>query len=845
MTSYNISLYAKTLDVLPQIGDVTRYVRRHQQNFNIHYISLQPTLNDSMNMLGQETSIEARVDSSAPLRKVVICCTSVPEEKRTAIASYAEEMGAIHQLDLTRDVTHLIVGNYETPKYRFVAKNRPDIIPMTTSWIEALRELWIADKEFDLMDIQRQYTLPTFHSLKFSMTGCDEPAERLEIAELVRANGATYDGDLTKSITHLISLRTEGAKYKAAKSWGLKIVSVEWLYQSLERGMILEESYFDPTMPLEKRGKGAWNRILNQESSARKKPRVENLISSESGKRKLRRAASSKLSSQQHKLWADISGSNTSFKGPSNLINRGPIQEINPKDIPVAQSKLQVPPHNKKTKHEDLTAKTGIFANCQFLLHQFPPSKMEILQNYLITNDAEILHVDAESTQLLKDTAHKPNFWRSFLIVPHDFPQEKIPKSLGSAQNFEIVTSWWVERCLHHKKFMEPLQHVIGRPFPLFPIPTIVANEITICSSAFSGIDLLHLTRAVELIGATYSDYMTPKASFLITNTINDVRKDKLNYALKWNIPIVKVEWLWDSIKAGTSLPIAVYTCLPRRVENPQPEAEKKCHAIHERTLTPLRSPVNAVSNPKIDIPKSSKLPSPPPLLNPITEHAVSNHKSVPNSEENSKSEADRVRERLVCSSRQDGAVNEKNETTSAPKDISLTAAPLERIFNYPTGGMNNAISSLLAISKNTATNPSLESSDSRKRPRILGRVKSINSNTSRATSVDSTVTHGNPVEWPTIPMNQSGTDRMGFLMNVDPTWASGPEQSQPPSTQLGYEDPDSVMARELVMARMRGDIIDVNKIRKLEKRETIQGLGESLILAPRSRKRIRSSGAN
>lgn len=83
-------------------------------------------------------------------------------------------MGAIHRYDLTLDVTHLIVGKYDTPKYRYVAKERPDIRPMTIEWIEAVRELWMEDKYIDTEALERQHTLPVFHSLKFSMTGCDD-----------------------------------------------------------------------------------------------------------------------------------------------------------------------------------------------------------------------------------------------------------------------------------------------------------------------------------------------------------------------------------------------------------------------------------------------------------------------------------------------------------------------------------------------------------------------------------------------------------------------------------------------------------------------------------------------
>jgi DNA replication regulator DPB11 len=93
---------------------------------------------------------------------------------QTELAVYAEQMGAVHRYDLTLDVTHLIVGDYDTPKYRYVAKERPDVRPMSTQWIEAVRELWINDQEIDTDSLEREHTLPTFNKLKFSMTGCDD-----------------------------------------------------------------------------------------------------------------------------------------------------------------------------------------------------------------------------------------------------------------------------------------------------------------------------------------------------------------------------------------------------------------------------------------------------------------------------------------------------------------------------------------------------------------------------------------------------------------------------------------------------------------------------------------------
>jgi DNA replication regulator DPB11 len=83
-------------------------------------------------------------------------------------------MGAVHRADLTGDVTHLVVGKHDTPKYQYVARERPDVQPMTTQWIEAVRELWINDKEINVPALEKEHTLPTLATLKFSMTGCDD-----------------------------------------------------------------------------------------------------------------------------------------------------------------------------------------------------------------------------------------------------------------------------------------------------------------------------------------------------------------------------------------------------------------------------------------------------------------------------------------------------------------------------------------------------------------------------------------------------------------------------------------------------------------------------------------------
>lgn len=130
---------------------------------------------------------------------------------------------------------------------------------------------------------------------------------RKKLEDVVNGNGGQYRGNLTKEVTHLVVSTPSGDKYEHAKLWGIKTVSLEWLEQSLERGMILDESLYHPLLPASERGRNAWIRRTASLSSLGKRARDGDVAQNHS--RKLRRTASAKLSSQNDGLWTDIVGS--------------------------------------------------------------------------------------------------------------------------------------------------------------------------------------------------------------------------------------------------------------------------------------------------------------------------------------------------------------------------------------------------------------------------------------------------------------------------------------------------------------------------------------------------------
>lgn len=132
--------------------------------------------------------------------------------------------------------------------------------------------------------------------------------QRQAITQSVSQHGAAYHGDLSKSVTHLVAAVPQGKKYEFARQWGITVVTLQWITDSLRRRMALEGAYYDPTLPTERQGQGAFKEFLPEHVQLEKRARDEEAAqkASEIGRKKLRRTASAKLGSQNLELWQNI-----------------------------------------------------------------------------------------------------------------------------------------------------------------------------------------------------------------------------------------------------------------------------------------------------------------------------------------------------------------------------------------------------------------------------------------------------------------------------------------------------------------------------------------------------------
>jgi DNA replication regulator DPB11 len=464
------------------------------------------------------------------------------------LADTAQQMGATHKLDLTGEVTHLIVGDLDTPKYKYVAKERPDIIVLDPKWIDAVREAWMGGGDVDVEGLEKAHRYPTLAGLKVCITGIPDQARRNQLSSTIEHAGAEYHGDLTKQVTHLLVAAPEGAKYKAAKDWRIHTVSMKWLEDSVQRGMALDPRYYDPTMAEEEQGKGAYRKESGPRTTLGKRLRPEERPSAgnENNKRKLRRHASRRLEDHSQDMWQDISGVdiNTTVAAPSESDQWTAGEEDSQLNLGRPGPRPQV---RKSFNAQEISALAeaeprpeGLFSGWRMTMQGFAKDKAERLAQYLEPNGALVV-------RRLQDleTPADDYPWKLCLIVPHAQPSPEMHVE-PAPPGVTTATEWWVERCILQRQVLDPEIDALSQP--LWNLNILGFSKLTVSTTGFSGVDYRQVAEAVKLSGATYQEQLNSTISILVSGS-SVVKKEKAYYAAKHQIPVVTADWLWTCLK--------------------------------------------------------------------------------------------------------------------------------------------------------------------------------------------------------------------------------------------------------------------------------------------------------
>ncbi|KAL4868075.1 hypothetical protein BDV12DRAFT_170310 [Aspergillus spectabilis] len=755
-----------------------------------------------------------------PLAGVVLCFTSILPEQRTELASIAGQMGAGHSYDLTSDVTHLLVGETNTPKYKFVARERPDVVVLQPEWVDAVRQSWIQGGDTNIHALEEKYRLPTFTGTAICITGFEDMAFRNYIRTNAEVHGADFRGDLTKTVTHLIARSAEGDKYKFATQWNVKVVTIKWFTDSIERGMALEETLYHPLLPPDKQGAGAWNRTV---PVVKPKPaEIEN--SSNPRPRKLRRIASAKLGDQNENIWGDIVGMGFEAAEPRPpREGRQPLnRERKSKDSPVIQiaksfaseTTFAAPSQTRERISEPaVNRRAGFLDDCVFLIHGFSSKQANVLRNHLSYNGARL--VDSMSEFSRPDI---PKIGHGlYIIVPYKTPRSSVPSTDDLAFECEVVTDMWLERCLDAKTLVSPESHIANTPVSSFPVKGL--SGMRICSTGFSRIDLLHLSKLVNLVGATYDEYLKPTASVLICNDSIALNHEKLRHTHEWGVPTVTAEWLWTSIRREKRQPFEQYLIRKQsthsnkdlelrassRPDQPQPSDPTPNENIARQTSNASHrsdTPDTSSSNNRETKQTISESPRKESVIDPIR-----------NSFEPRKSSA-------TASSTKPFSEN-KLKLPSAKRKLSAEPTPstTKSAIDLAVGGLLKQARAAASRS-NSDTNGDHDRVRSRRPKPLLGRAQSNSSARtteqkafSRASSIDTLNDDGcgsavDSINTDVGIPSLGNSGRLEYEYPEGDREFNGAEEETPPMTQLDYEDPDAVAMREKFL-RYAGKIVE------------------------------------
>lgn len=433
---------------------------------------------------------------------------------------------------------------------------------MAVGWINAVRSLWVEDQDIDFAALEARWQLQPFESrganpdspqaeerepgrLLVCLTGFEEH-DRLYIEETVKANGGEYTGDLSRKVTHLIVCKPEGKKYMAARDWDITTVSLLWLNDSVDRGMILDEACYDPLFPPERQGRGARKEVKRLPPSA-KRPRDGSGAPPEEGRRKLRKTASMKLAKGGNNIWGEmiVKRSSMDLSRPALDSRAASMSAIDQVAVPQASESSQL---SRSMSSADPTPlpEGGVFSSCRFFVHGFPTKRSQIVCEHLVSHGGVV----SPSLDDVASSSHPEPVDQRFLIVPQNSQPDTHPIL---PEGVHIITEFYLERCIHNRRLFHPNEHVLGKPFPLFPIDGF--QELTICTAGFKNEQLNQVEKTVSQLGAKYAERLNSQSSLLVCPSLKDVRRQKLDFAILSKIPVVNAEWLWGCISTGCLVP--------------------------------------------------------------------------------------------------------------------------------------------------------------------------------------------------------------------------------------------------------------------------------------------------
>ncbi|XP_030747341.1 DNA topoisomerase 2-binding protein 1-A isoform X2 [Sitophilus oryzae] len=178
----------------------------------------------------------------------IVTCSQLSKSSKEAIKQKVQLMGGLYTADFLGSVTHIICDGTTSEKYMIATERNVKI--MLPGWINYL---WTESQRKNIdannSDILNKYKCPPFHKLIICTTGISSSKEKLKLQTLISTNGGEMVGKLNLNQTDVLICHgaegTSSEKFKAAKGKCLPCVTIDWVYDSINKGFSLSYKLYE------------------------------------------------------------------------------------------------------------------------------------------------------------------------------------------------------------------------------------------------------------------------------------------------------------------------------------------------------------------------------------------------------------------------------------------------------------------------------------------------------------------------------------------------------------------------------------------------------------------------
>ncbi|EFA81773.1 BRCT domain-containing protein [Heterostelium album PN500] len=441
------------------------------------------------------------IHSDCLLNKVV-CFDRSSEPNCKEMAMKVTAMGGQCTSKLTTDTFILVTQNICSRKSKN-ARQKLNIPLVTSEWVE---RCW----QDGFLNDPALFSKPVLRGCVICLTGFSGN-DRKYIEQLSIEGGGVFAPTLNKNeCTHLVASEQSGEKFKMAKEWGVYIVPLQWLEESVRVGLPQSELLFNVDS-----GTGTIGSYDNGNSS-----------SSLSLRQSVNSYIPTPLPQPITNLSMDMSLQSISY---------------NNNDVDMLQANNG---YNQQQLLQLTCPPSDIFRSMTFVLMDFN-EEQEAKTMELVSSYAQIIVAQQVpnllSTQLTID----------YVLAPHDtkLNKDKYPSKA------KLVSTDWFDACLRYNRILDPRECVLYTPIQRVGF----LKGVFLVYSGFTVANVIDNIRITShLLGAKIFQKQGKQSTHLLVHRDNYRENPEYKKAMLKNknskspkIYILHLEWLFDCAKQG------------------------------------------------------------------------------------------------------------------------------------------------------------------------------------------------------------------------------------------------------------------------------------------------------